>query len=198
MLFFALLAACAPCPEGLTRNADGVCAGADDGKLATGEGGDGIIEWSELYDSWPACDAKDPANDIDLNAGCVSGACIGDSLADLEATWGAGDCDGDECEWTTGIKADFDGNADDGGLVETLTVREPFAGADEDGLGIGVEIRCFAEKLGQADTATFSSEDGLYFPYGIFWHSPSVSVFDDDAILDSGDFRVDAIYLHGS
>ncbi len=197
MLVLAFLAACTPCPEGLTRNADDICAGADDGKLATGEGGDGVIEWSELYDSWPACEALAPASAIDLDGGCVSGACIGDTYADLDATWGPGDCEDDECEWTTGISAGFDGNPQDGALVDLFVLHEPYAGADEDGLGVGAQIRCFAEILGPATSMYFTSEDGIYFPWAISWSTPDLSIFDNDALGGSGDWRVDALYIEG-
>lgn len=189
-----LLAACVTCPEGQVADQNGFCVA--DG-TSTGEGGDGLVEWEELYASWPTCEPLTAGTSLDLVTGCASDVCVGMTLAEATEILGTPSCEGDTCEWTNGIAADFDGTPQDGTLIEQLVVDDPYQGADGDGLGLGAGLRCFAEVFGPPTAVDFWGADGTYAPWGVFWAEAGLHVFDIDAITGDRDWRVDTIYFEG-
>jgi hypothetical protein len=173
-----------PCAEGQLRNQYGDCLTPDpDAKAPLPEGGEAL----------PACERLDASDDLDLINGCVEGACVNDTYADLNAALGeVGECDEYDlgiafCEWRGGaIHANFDdddndGVPDAGDEAFGLYVYDDYRGSSAGGLGIGVSLRCFLEDfIAIYDTET-KEIDGDVQIVEVHFDNPSMIV--DDAWL---------------
>ena len=112
------------------------------------------------------CILQEPGDELDLQAGCALGACVGDTLAEISAALAAEPvCD----VYGTGeaycgfrglgirtLSAAFPDEAepDPDAVVISLWVSGEFVGADSEGLGLGTGMRCFVDQQGMPDKAT--------------------------------------------
>lgn len=110
----------------------------------------------------PACTFLDPGDRLRLEEGCADDVCVGRSYADVVDAAGRADlCSyvGSErvaCAWGD-LAIDFpdcnangvSGDEEDCDLVsQTLRVSHTWDGTTSEGLGLGVEARCWEERLG--------------------------------------------------
>jgi hypothetical protein len=109
------------------------------------------------------------------------------------------------CEWRAGIELDFDdldqdGVADPFATSYAVALNESFDGGTDGGLGIGANMGCFVEELGQPDAVSFDAVDGVWLPSYAYWGGYGVAVSDSYGPRDSylADGVVDGIRLYGS
>lgn len=160
-----------------------------------------------------ACARAEPGLGLDLIAGCVEGACAGDTFAAMEAALGGGArCSLIQsgslwlCEWPHSVQAQFPaGEADSGepgdnvknSFVRALT---DYAGSDPEGLALAVSITCFVQDLGVPSQVIYLDTDGALAPVQLVWDAVGVEIEDEER-LDDGlpghDDHVDEITLFG-
>lgn len=187
------------CPEGQLRNQYGDCLDPDpNAKAPIPEGGESL----------PPCERLPVGDEVDLINGCIEGACVFDTFADINAKLGeAGACDEYDlgvafCEWRGGaIQANFDddnndGIPDAGDEAFGLYLYEPYAGSSAGGLGVGVSLRCFLEDFIAINDIETNEVDGEIQIVEVFFDNPSMFVH-DDYVLGEYDGLVSWISLYG-
>lgn len=210
-LVYLLLLACSSndeplCREGTTLAEDGHCYPP-------------LMEFPPQLDdavaALPDCEPVDGSDDlpIDIARGCASGVCAGDTFDDMVAALGPIDCvtttfDNQQvyCTWPElGIDAlfvDDDRNSipDPTRRTDRIRLFPPHAGATVDGVGIGANIRCFIDSLGNPErmnlvdvAGQLTIRDLLYDSFGLLAFDQG---FDDDSSLPNG--YVDNMYLYGN
>lgn len=142
-----------------------------------------------------ACSPGATDGALDILAGCADDVCVGMSLTEVEAAWGAAAaCDEDDCQWSSGLEVQLDGAE-----VVELVVRAPWTGGTTDGLGPGATMGCFLEAYGQPDHIDAWRDDGGSLElWAASWFTHGVLVFDEDALLGDGDQRVDTLFIEGA
>lgn len=151
-----------------------------------------MIEWADLAALMPACEPHDPGTELDFAAYCVRGACVGDTLEEVEAVWGpATACDDEQCEWNTGVDVEFDGDPAEGAIVDEFDITSASVGYDENGLGVGATGPCFADALGPPTRVGMERFESSYTFWWLGWDSPELDVFNHDE-----DWTADFIILH--
>lgn len=207
--------AAAPCADGFVREADGNCyAEAEDADDDTGDGDDtggdtgptdpdtGAPDLDDLLDPHRDCAPMEASDRLDLDAGCVDGACVGMTKAEVDAALGAATCAAGDgaalCYWGQlgGVRAwlddlDGDGVADADATVAEWLVYTPYDGSTADGLGIEASLGCWLQALGDPDLVVWRQDhtDGGWYLYELEWFGPDVSVVD---FTDRGWVNMDA------
>lgn len=151
-------------------------------------------------EDFPACEALPAGTRIDVNAGCADGACHDTTFDAMnEALGEVGVCSSAAnlafCDWSMGIGtffADDDGDdaPDEGALGSGIFLDPPFDGTTEDGLGLGVSMRCWVERYGYTDEVEYQ-DDGAWITE-LYWTPEGLFVHDED-----GDGYVDEVSLFG-
>lgn len=168
---------------------------------------------ADLLEALPACVPSEGPVTLDLVAGCADGACVGMSVDEVDAALGtSGTCEPYSfdpttigCDWPNGISISFDdldedGSVDPGSRADALSLRPPFSGATEDGLGLGASMRCFLDHLGAPESVTWDREGSEYLVSRLDFFDEGVFVTDDgfSDLSFRPDGRVDSLYLFGA
>lgn len=198
---------------GETADSSPVETGGETGDSAE----DDVSTLEDLLDDLGDCELGIADGELNLDRHCVHDYCVGDTVADAEAAFGAPD----ETvvyfvryggiiytvayeQWANGIKIYFDDADADGILLETdhstaIALDLPWGGGTEEGLGLGASLSCFVEALGYPDQVEFwTVGDGYGINYA-FWSAFQLTVY-DDALNGTGEFGisdglVDGIFL---
>jgi hypothetical protein len=198
-----LLSACLPasdeaCRPGFTRAGDGHCypPPPDPAPPSITDAIEGVT-----------CESLVPDGLVDLDGGCVDGACVGEPFADAdEALGGGAGCAvaswSDEwvyCSWPVAVEAlapdlDRDGVPDADGRVEWLHLQPDCAYSTVDGLGVGIAPRCWFDVLGVPSSANFVDDGGVLALRDLYWTGYGVEVHD----WTGPDGVVDDVYLFGA
>lgn len=156
-------------------------------------------EVQALLDALPACELAAPSDQLDFAAGCVEGVCAGMTYPEIVAATGAeGDCEASglgadadfHCTWRGGgIKtihadADADGKPDPGDAANVVFVQGDYAGADAQGVGLGMSLRCYLEALGSPPSVLFCDVDGVRRITSLSYDDPLLLV--DNTRADRG------------
>ena len=108
----------------------------------------------------PACTSHDGDGRLDLDLGCADGACSSATYDEWVVALGdPGECSQSStgsnvrCEWSQGIRTyfdddDADGLPDAGDAAGVVYVSPPYDGLTQEGLGLGVSLRCYTDALG--------------------------------------------------
>lgn len=133
-------------------------------------------EVQALLDALPAWELAASSDQLDFAAGCAEGVCAGMTYPEIVAATGAeGDCESSglgadsefRCTWRGGsietihADADADGKPDPDDVANVVFVRGDSAGADAQGLGLGISLRCYLEVLGSPPSVLFCDVDGV-------------------------------------
>jgi hypothetical protein len=191
MWLLAIVGCGSDCPPGYTLDANGQCHGSG-GDVAQAAG-DGNLEWSEVLDSFPACEGLTPGDELDLAAGCADGGCVGMTLSELAAAWGTATCDDVYCAWDD-YDVGFDDDPQGGGTAEYISLNEGYGGADANGLGVGATVSCFSDVFGVPDAMYIIDAGTELGVFALDWDDPDFEVYDFDA-NDLPDWRVDQLVL---
>jgi prepilin-type processing-associated H-X9-DG protein len=183
-----LLLACAPtvpdCGDNQHVTAAGECA--DDPEIPGAE-------------DLPACEPLAVDDRIEVYAGCADGACSGFTYEQMVTALGEeGACHGKAniafCDWSVGIEANF--TDEDGDSVPDETAQalgifldDPYDGASENGLGLGVSLACWIDVYGYTDEVEYQDDDWIT---ELWWASIGLFVHDVD-----GDGVTDTVSLFG-
>jgi len=172
------------CQEGLYRTHEGEC-------VELGNGG-GKAPMPEFGETLPPCERLPAGEELDLINGCVEGACVNQTLAELETSFGeAADCSDFDagvtsCEFRGGtVGALFDDSNNDGIPDDPteeafgLHIDEGYAGSSLSGLGMGVSLRCFLEDFVAINDIETNQVDGNQQIVEVFFDNPSMFVHDD-------------------
>lgn len=185
------------CGEGQRPTSDGGCADIPGGEDVEG------------YDALPACTLLEPGSRIEVDAGCADGACDGETYDAIVASLGEeGECETLSgfafCQWQEGgltsLFTDDDGDAvpDTGATAAGIHLAPPYDGTTEDGLGVGVSMRCWLDVYGWTDEVEYLTIDGAASITELWW--PDRGLFVDDfspAEGEAPDGYADALSLFG-
>lgn len=192
----AIFLGCSHCPSGYATDASGACVSGDTDETAALDG-DGQLLWSEIAASIPACTPDDADDALNLVGGCVDGACVGMTKAEVDDVLGAPtECDDslDDCVYAGGIELDYDA-----GIADTFSLSSPYGGRDQNGLGVGVGLGCFVDVFGTPDAMAAFLENGVVGIWNLAWYDANVSIYDEDSFgADVGDWVIDTIYVGDS
>ena len=203
----ALLLACQPtdedpCRPGTVLAADGHCYPPLEEPAETL---DAVLE------NGPACEPGLGPQTIDLGAGCVAGACAGDTLQAWTDQLGEPDCattsfDSERayCTWPQGIDGlyddpDEDGQPDPEATSSRVHVFAPFDGTGPGGMGVHRRVSCFVDALGVPDRVLHLQDGGELVPEELHWDSLGLSAYDwtDLNGAEDHDGALDNLYLFG-
>lgn len=150
---------------------------------------------------------------LQLEIGCIEGACAGDTFATVDAAFGYGArCDllasglNWSCEWPQGVQAQFPAaevdSGEPGDAVKNNFVRAltRYLGTSPDGLGLTVAPSCFVETYGPPSSVIYvESEEGLG-AVQLVWDEYGLEIEDEERATDDLPFpddQVDEITLFG-
>jgi len=189
------------CAEGLYRTHDGRCVelGGEGEKNPMPEGGDTL----------PDCDRLPVGGEIDFVRGCIEGACVNQTLAELEANLG----EPAQCEnaGTGSVRCSFRGDTvsvlledsnndsvpdDPAEEVFGLHVDEGYTGSSASGLGMGVSLRCYLEDFIAINEVITNDVDGVDQIVTVWFDNPSMFV-DDAVLFDGYDGYVSDLSVYG-
>ena len=185
VLLLLPLAACQDrtCPEGQLRTHLGECVSfsGERSKAPMPEGGESL----------PPCERLPVGTELDLINGCVEGACVNQTLAELEASFGEpGNCTnvglgsvycgfrGDT------VYANFDDDNNDGYPDDPteeafgIYVEDGYGGSSASGLGVGVSLRCFLEDFIAINDVELNLVGDTEQIVQVFFDNPSLFVYD--------------------
>ncbi len=196
---FACATPWAPCRSGWAPAADGHCWPIE------------ASSFEEALDDLPACEPAVANGRLDLDAGCVDGACAYDPIEPFEEAFGPGNCytawwDAYRvyCTWTNGVDglfpdADRDVRPDPGAPGDRVQVTAPYDGTTDDGLGIDGDTSCFVASLGDPERVILIDVAGVLTPTELWWPASGVTAYDQRAAEggDVPDTEVDTLVLVG-
>lgn len=185
-----LLTACAPepatCAEGFDLRADGLCYEVVEPPVEDTDvpPPPTLMDW---LDTLQACEPLAGDGRLDLAAGCVEGLCAGDGYADAMAARPGAACEVYiegfifECVWErTGLSAwvyDVDGDdvMDPNDPLWMLNVDLPYLGSTSEGLGLGADMKCFIDVLGEPDEINVARSDDAWQILSMSYGDVSIS-----------------------
>lgn len=186
MIWLLACALPAECADGYLEQADGTCLA----ETAEPFGGGSTVE--ELLDALPPCVPMAAGDRVDVDAGCVDGACASMTYAEIEAALGeSASCIGEydeaflakelECRWPRGIVTEFydlddDGVPDADLIAYGVYLEPPYDGTTPEGLGLDASFRCFLDAYGAPDTVGLVHDGEHWWPGSFGWPTDAVSV----------------------
>lgn len=204
-----LVTACAPeaadpCREGFDLAADGHCYQPPPPFPEP--------DFTDALEHLPRCEPLPGIGTVDLELACADGACAQMTFPETEAALGeAGDCATTPwnaerlyCTWPRGLEGlwedlDRDGVPDTDAPNERIHLYPPYDGATLEGLGVGVNPRCFVDQLGTPDTMLVVDVSGTLHVQDLIFDRYGVQVYDwgwdDDSNRPNG--LLDNLYLFG-
>lgn len=168
---------------------------------------------TEVIDGIADCVPLKPTGEVEIDGGCVEGACAGDTWDEVKAELGDDvSCSqaswSDQwryCTWDDRIQGlfpdeDRSGAPDGAGRTDWLRLTGDYRGATVDGLGLGQSPRCWTDQLGVPTTALWVDSGGALFLEELVWDSYGVYLYDAISVDGAGtpDGRVDDVYLFGA
>jgi hypothetical protein len=183
-----LATACSPNQEGGSDTSSTSDSASDDGGAPDGgDTGAGADPFDPL-DALPACTPGEPGDELDIDAGCFDGVCLGHTIDEADEAYGeAGFClafgTSALCFWGDGIlgsatDTDGDGVPDVGARLWAVQVLDPWAGANADGLMLGLGMGCFTDSLGPPDSLTFTLVDDQLIASAASWTDSYFAITD--------------------
>lgn len=161
----------------------------------------------DVLDDLEPCAPISGDGSLDLEGHCVDGLCVGDSVSDAFATFGTPDATSlytityegyvftyVSHLWANGISASYDDEDADGVLnpgdrVISLTVELPYSGGTMDGLGLGANIACFLDEIGDPDQVEFWPTGDAYRVSYVWWSRADLSI-GDTSLNGTGEFGI--------
>mgnify|MGYP001425106822 CR=1 FL=1 len=173
------------CVAGFELGEDGLCYQDD---VADDDDGDDLVTFADFIDATAPCTSETTGDgSLDVYAGCIDEACLGDSWEAWTAAHGDADCEFEpatesaECSWFGFVvyfpDSDQDGEPDPGAEAVEVMVGELFRGATADGLTVGVELGCVTDAFG--DPSFYVGSDFGYLSLGYTTPYISISSFDE-------------------
>jgi hypothetical protein len=189
----------APCRSGWSPAADGHCWPVE------------ASSFEEALDDLPACEPLAANSRLDLEGGCVDGACAYAPIEPFEAAFGPGACVTASwsaywvyCYWSNGVDGLFpDGDLnlvpDPGAAGDRVEVKPPYDGTTEGGLGLEGDTSCFVETLGDPERVVLVDVSGVLTPDELWWPEAGVRIYDETAEAGGSypDTRPDRLVLYG-
>ena len=165
----------------------------------------------DVLDDLGDCEPLDGNERLNLRDGCVDGACVGMTFAQINAALDeTGRCEPDEytefstdCAWSNGVSTNFDdedgdGQPDEGSVAYSWSLSAPYDGTSFDGLGVDAQMQCFLRGLGDPDSVSFYDMTGELVLYSMSWYEQGVFVYDIwGPNYGPPDGRVDWVFVAG-
>lgn len=168
---------------------------------------------ADVIEGLPGCVPHKPTGEIDLDGGCVEGACAGDTWLAVSAALGEGWSCADAswssewryCHWDGRIQGlfpdeDQDDVPDPDGRTDWLRLYGGYRGATTDGVGVDQSVRCWTDRLGVPTAATWVDHAGVLGLEELYWDGYGVYLYDTSSPAGGGtpDGVVDDAYLFGA
>lgn len=175
--------------------------------------GEQPLDLADELEDLEACTPRIAGDELDVERGCVQGACVGDPVsAALERIGAPGVCgtqpDSDimRCRFSAIPDLAFQARAVPGAIppkpdpsapILLFEISGNYDGASPSGLGIGIPIACFLDELGEPSAVITGPVDDEWAVGAATWDDLGVSVFDtsgSDSVV-SADGRVDLVRM---
>ena len=189
-----------------TSEVDGVCVGDRQEEPEPGPGPS--LEEALLAEAATVDCPGEGDGRLDLEAGCIEGACAGDPLSSFDQAFGTealcvelveGFPEYLECGWgngvsVTGFDFDLDGELDEAPFI--VSVDEPYDGSTADGVGLGGEAWCAVQSLGMPDELEIGEWSRGWRLISASWNASGVYLRDRTGKNNEPDGYIDSFTIY--